>query len=1425
MAQIRKYQPGGKTPNKIGVLTIDGKEYTGDGFIQHMRDYRKTLDDKVADQFGNIINALEAGENLQYDSDSDVLTGNVDWNVSKLQDKRLDKGEDRTKIGKIFGGLNEGKEQRVRYAINALRGMGTYEEPKEEVKGKSIDWSKDINLVYSKGKDGKRTFSKLDNANAVDRLNQFATLIGSDWTDNDTFTGYNGLTRDQYMKAYTDLTDAISAIENGTWDENTLKVLKDFGIFDNGGASTSSKTGKGGASAGNGGSDTTNRYFTTDSNGNLNATTALNALYPGNAIFNDFWEKSSGYRDEYKGLKGYIKFDGKLYKISDLSNPNSTIYKYLQNNGFFDLTNADQYAEANKKINFLWDNPLEYELYDPTQFYHPALTTWSKDDQYRYRPLTGAFEYTIDGYDNPEIVQYWNKNTERDIYGLPKTYKYAILTDDGLIDVNESDLKRINGGEQKGLSMYPIIQDEGAYQGYYEVSDNDKFNNPIYTAYIHATDTNQPVIFNYRDFDRKTGSPLYNKNIKIDRNIWNLLNSKQFFENLMSDVKKGNYQTHFTNAFEDAVGSGVRDLFNRELEIADWKELGFTNEDAQTLYNYFNNLGSGGSRFDRQQKYLVDRYIPKKQSGGLIGTSKAPEVNTKKNQIDVVAKDLSKPEDIELSKEFWKKLSDADKMELGSLVADIGALVSGLYTGGGNPLAAGLGVAGTLTSFGAGVTRDGLDWGDAGNLVLGLGLDVASLFPGLGLGSTATKVVKSVKKVGGVLNTLLMGVGAVDAVKGIKNIADGKGSINDYRSLMNGLLVLNKVVPDLKLLKNTTFKGKTTTKGNVKNAPALKKEFVDGIIAKGKQNGVDLTHYNGARNSWIDDQGKIDYDEAYKALKDSKYINEWGLTSWFRDLRGKINEGVASIADNTIHGSWNPFSKNYRFDIDNRVLKPEVLTNPTKYKKVIANYGLDNVPQESWPTRNFKAVDGKYYILPTQKLWGTDIMHRDVTAQTIDLNEMRNARYFGSYKHGGVIKGQNGLFNSNYNPYTGRHANPTKANDLAPDVTFSPLNITLQQKATIGKPFTPPPMFSSNYQAYKGPVRPQLLGKATTFEDLKTPIPGIGSRLFYTGVADALIDSKGAGEDPPEWKQKLKDYASRAFNYENLNTLGQVIGAVAANHKVAKVTENALKSMPLSRNVFQASTPAYYENTRGFDVRRDVLLNTQLPQTADAKLNAQWKRNIASELDKVYRGKYDYLSQNRNQYNQFVNQIENKNRELRVAESNAFMDRAAQRNMALAENTAGMIANDFKTFEQALKKGLYNYQQDRAVYDQLALSDRKKMLFDKYLKAATDWAKANKAGVGEEYMSDIDRYFKYNQAAKDLYENDIMQLNKSIYRPHSLFSPRFAKKGGKLSAQDHIKINKHKSQDRILENKYNAIDKAVQKLNDNVIKIFLNMMK
>lgn len=761
MAQIRKYQPGGKTPNKIGVLTIDGKEYTGDGFIQHMRDYRKTLDDKVADQFGNIINALEAGENLQYDSDSDVLTGNVDWNVSKLQEKRLVKGEDRTKIGKIFGGLNEGKEQRVRYAINALRSMPKLEErviEPEKPESKSYDWSKQIALNYTLNKDKSRKVSMLGNTQITDRLNQLKDIFSDTWSDNDTLVGYNNNTKEHYKKFYDvykdDLDAIIERIENGTWTDEDLLMLADLGIIDN---------------------------------------------VPQN-----------------KSVTGIAKKE----------------------------------SSASSKID--------------------------------------------------------NKPSDATV-----------------VTTNEDD-KKINAADNK--------------------KDKPNITEEIISAYETTRKVNKEIL-------------------------------------------------------KDTTSQEVR------------------------------------------------------------------------KQI----------------------------------------------------------------------------------------------------------------------------------------VPSNKGRITGFR-----------------------FNAKPATP----NLTAIRNRDVDILLSR---------------------------------------------------------------------------------------------LNKNKEKDTVVKY---NVP-----------------------LWYS----RDTS----------NITYI---KQGGIIKGRRGISDKKW-----------------------------------------------NYD-YEDPN--ETWYTVDTLSQMSNPIS-----IISTTAKTSKASRQNAGEAPPKWKQILKDYASRAFNYENLNTLGQIVGAIAANHKVAKVKEDALKSMPLSRNVFQASTPAYYENTRGFDVRRDALLNTQLPQTADAKLNAQWKLNIASELDKVNREKYDYLSQNRDQYNQFTYQIDNKNRELRAAESNAFIDRLSQRNMALAENTAGMIANDFKTFEQALKKGLYNYQQDRAVYDQLALSDRKKMLFDKYLKAATDWAKTNKAGAGEEYMSDIDRYFKYNQTAKDLYENDIMQLNKSIYRPHSLFSPRFAKKGGKLSAQDHIKINKHKSQDRILENKYNAIDKAVQKLNDNVIKIFLNMMK
>lgn len=382
---------------------------------------------------------------------------------------------------------------------------------------------------------------------------------------------------------------------------------------------------------------------------------------------------------------------------------------------------------------------------------------------------------------------------------------------------------------------------------------------------------------------------------------------------------------------------------------------------------------------------------------------------------------------------------------------------------------------------------------------------------------------------------------------------------------------------------------------------------------------------------------------------------------------------------------------------------------------------------------------------------------------------------------GGIIKANGGLtFNTVYNPYANKKLKPNLS-------TQNPFDITVTQLSD------------------------------------KAPFLVAKNMEIQNALIRNISFQKTAGESPkvPNEKTTWQKFTDR-FNYEDLNTASQIIGATIANHKVGKLKENVLRNTPMSRNVFQMSAPIYHEDTRGFDLRRQQLLNTQLPQTADAKLNAQWKRNLMGELDNINREKYSYLSSNRNQYNQQLNAVDNKNRELRVAESNAFMDRISQRNMALAENQAGIIANDYKTFEQALKKDLYNWQQDRAIYDKFDAAEKQAEFLKKYETAATEWAKTHAATGNEVGQSDLQRYFAANPAIYDKYQTEVLAAKRASYRPKSMWS---FKKGGKLSAEDHIKINRAKSQDRINENKYKSIDKAVQKINDNVMKIFLNIMK
>ncbi|GMO68949.1 MAG: hypothetical protein Nk1A_7690 [Endomicrobiia bacterium] len=90
-------------------------------------------------------------------------------------------------------------------------------------------------------------------------------------------------------------------------------------------------------------------------------------------------------------------------------------------------------------------------------------------------------------------------------------------------------------------------------------------------------------------------------------------------------------------------------------------------------------------------------------------------------------------------------LSDADMLEAWALLPDLIGVATG-FVPGANVAGAGIGAVGSAMNFGAGVKRDGLDWGDVGSLALNLGMDALTLVPGVGstvkLGAKLPKLLK-----------------------------------------------------------------------------------------------------------------------------------------------------------------------------------------------------------------------------------------------------------------------------------------------------------------------------------------------------------------------------------------------------------------------------------------------------------------------------------------------------------------------------------------------------------------------------------------------------------------------------------------------------------------------------------------------------------
>lgn len=242
MAQILKFQHGG------GTFTIDNKKFSiDDDFIHQLSEFGKTLDLDVGRQFQHIIDAAKAGKDLTYNSASGTIEGEIDWNLTDRQKKRM--FHSRSKTGSFFGRLNHGKEQDAREAIYALRDF-KYTEPKPV--GTKYIWGDKRVAAYERNEDGTFKLDENGNKKLIQndagnlRILAFLDHLKDipQYKDYDVFEGFAGneaeglgaVDKSLYIELYNKLgpegvEELKNKIINGTWGEQEEKMLKSYNIW------------------------------------------------------------------------------------------------------------------------------------------------------------------------------------------------------------------------------------------------------------------------------------------------------------------------------------------------------------------------------------------------------------------------------------------------------------------------------------------------------------------------------------------------------------------------------------------------------------------------------------------------------------------------------------------------------------------------------------------------------------------------------------------------------------------------------------------------------------------------------------------------------------------------------------------------------------------------------------------------------------------------------------------------------------------------------------------------------------------------------------------------------------------------------------------------------------------------------------------
>lgn len=380
-------------------------------------------------------------------------------------------------------------------------------------------------------------------------------------------------------------------------------------------------------------------------------------------------------------------------------------------------------------------NPATYML--KSGWYDTDYIPYEKIKDY----VGSNVKYLNDIY-NPEVYS-WRKNAENIKYkkDWDKEQSYNAY-------YKLAKLLNLPEGEEYGIDYFnPYIGDNQAVEDYEFIGINNPQNVESYL---------------------NTGRPYKSKSIYA-------INKKT------GDIIPGEfkYNQGYLQFSPTSNYPGISSINLNKLNVnpVEGRDLTLGSKFLADLYSkYFNinsqYLGANEAKGETTAGGIPIRY----QEGGILRNS--------------ISSDLQDKQSASMSDVFsGESLSAADKADLTALALDVAGLASTAAFGVGNAVGAATGLGSTISTAIADYKRDDdWSWSDTGNLILNLGMDAATLIPGLGTVAKGAKVTKAIKIAAPILHKAFTALGLGTSLTALGKVMSGEElTINDWRLLANGL--------------------------------------------------------------------------------------------------------------------------------------------------------------------------------------------------------------------------------------------------------------------------------------------------------------------------------------------------------------------------------------------------------------------------------------------------------------------------------------------------------------------------------------------------------------------------------------------------------------------------------------------------------------